>query len=153
MGIYQKVDYQSEKTTWIAIQPSAQARKNISTFQNSAADQQDCFEKKSDPMILHVQFLSAAMSAWREYLADLRSAIAALVLFPLGCLTAGLTTVYFRMRKPASQELDGFGSTTSTLLLQILKSCKVFDKSYCDVHRSWSQHLRSAAALIFIAVI
>jgi hypothetical protein len=94
-GIYQRVDLKCHRSTWILLQPSNYARKRLE--ENLKHQKKGSCSFEENPMLLHILFLSAAESNWREYIADLQSQLDELVrdwnllYFPLTEVTKQVT--------------------------------------------------------------
>jgi len=64
MGVYQKRDLVTKRSTWIFIQPSSSIRDQV-------CQTLSIFRLRDNPMLLHVEILFSMASNWAEYIGNL----------------------------------------------------------------------------------
>ena len=68
-GVYQQVTLKERRSNWIILQPSKTSRSRLETILRSRTQGER--PQATNPMLLHVHFLTAMAENWEEYIQDL----------------------------------------------------------------------------------
>ena len=72
-AVYQQFDTHRRSSTWILLQPSADAQRRFNEIQRDSV-------RSTNPMIFHVAFLFSTMYYWKDYITSIRAELDALVI-------------------------------------------------------------------------
>lgn len=126
-AVYQRLDFQSRKSTWVILQPPANTYQRLKN--ELGRQKQTEVIMSSNPMQLHLLFLSCTTANWKEYLSDLNKQLVELVSRPNIESHDTLFKIY-RTTKPASPKSNIPGGTIFPSHSQTVKTSSCCERIF-----------------------